>query len=149
MDIREYIAVDTTSPTGLVWIKRRKSNMVGSPAFTTVNGGGYYCGMFNSKRVLAHRVVFYLVNGHWPSMTDHMDGNRQNNNPLNLREVTALENQQNQQHCRGWSLHRGRYRVQIRVNKVLQSVGMFDTPEEARKAYLDAKGKYHNGWCKV
>lgn len=44
----------------------------------------------------AHRVAFALTHGHWPrGHIDHVDGNRANNAPENLRDVTYLENNKN------------------------------------------------------
>ena len=49
-------------------------------------GNGYHYISINGKRVLAHRLVFKWVHGVDPlSEVDHIDRNRANNSPFNLR----------------------------------------------------------------
>ncbi len=44
----------------------------------------------------AHRVVFALVHGRWPTnVIDHLNRCRQDNRPENLRDVTVAENLKN------------------------------------------------------
>lgn len=45
--------------------------------------------------ISAHRAVFALVHGRWPDLeVDHVDGNRTNNRPANLRELPHAANMQ-------------------------------------------------------
>ena len=46
-------------------------------------------------KILGHQLVFYKFNGFIPDMIDHIDRNRSNNNPLNLRPTTSQENRIN------------------------------------------------------
>lgn len=46
--------------------------------------------------LIAHRVVFEIHNGHWPVFEiDHIDQDRTNNKPTNLRDVTHRVNLSN------------------------------------------------------
>jgi hypothetical protein len=47
-----------------------------------------------------HRIVFGLVHGYLPAYVDHIDRDKTNNHPNNLREVTNTEN------CRNTSLRK-------------------------------------------
>lgn len=50
---------------------------------------------YNNKyvRLFVHRVVFAIYNNKWPKgIIDHIDGNRSNNNPKNLRDVDNSQN---------------------------------------------------------
>jgi hypothetical protein len=89
-----------------------------------------------------HRIIWALVHGVWPNEIDHWDGDPANNRISNLRKVTRGENQQNTT-ARGTSDNHGRWRARIRINYELINLGMYDTEEEAHRAYLDAKRKYH------
>jgi hypothetical protein len=49
----------------------------------------------------AHRVVWLLHTGVWPQfVVDHINGDRHDNRPSNLRDVTHAENQLNQRYHR-------------------------------------------------
>lgn len=50
---------------------------------------------YRSKRIAltAHRVVFAIVHGHWPRHeVDHINRDRSDNRPINLRDVTHALN---------------------------------------------------------
>ncbi|AZF94572.1 HNH endonuclease [Pectobacterium phage Khlen] len=145
LNIKDYIAVDISSPTGLVWIKQASRNTkVGTPAFTSQGSNQYYRGGFNHKSYLAHRVVFFLTHGYWPKQVDHIDGVRTNNNPANLRVITPAENQHNKR-VKGYYLDKrsGKWLSKIRIDGRVQWLGLYTTKQEAHAVYLDAKRKTH------
>ena len=103
---------------------------------------------------LVHRVIWLYMTGTWPkNVIDHIDGDPTNNVWGNLRDVPMSVNMQNQKrHHRsnkvgliGVDAHNGRWRAQIVIDYTKKHLGMFDTPEEAHQAYLDAKRKHHLG----
>lgn len=68
----------------------------GQEAFACVNAHGYKVGSIYNRKYYGHRVVFALAHGRWPvAEIDHIDGDRANNHPDNLREVTPSENSRN------------------------------------------------------
>ena len=97
--IKEYLKVDSTSKTGLRWIKNKGTRAkAGQEAFTTVRGDGYYGGSFTNKHYQAHKIIMFLEHGKWSNYslhTDHIDGNKLNNSIDNLRFVTPTSNQRN------------------------------------------------------
>ena len=101
-----------------------------------------------NKWFSVHRIVFYAFVGfdiNDPTkQIDHIDRNRLNNNINNLRVLTNQQNQFNRIN-RGyiWNEASKKYQAYIRVNKILKSLGYFQTEEEAHQAYLDAKKIYH------
>jgi hypothetical protein len=99
-----------------------------------------------------HRIVYWLHNPDWDifnthrdNFIDHIDGNPSNNNIENLRVVTNQQNQWNQTRAKGYSwdkIHK-KWRASISINKKTKYLGLFELEEDAHKAYLDAKEKYH------
>ncbi len=75
---------------------------------------------------------------------DHIDRNRINNKVDNLRIISHQHNLWNKEY-KGYSYrpNRNKYFSRIAVNGKVISIGYFKTEEEARKAYLTAKAKYH------
>jgi len=75
---------------------------------------------------------------------DHTDHQTLDNRRANIRIVTPSENQHNNR-GKGYSLHTPthKYRARITVNATVKHIGYFDTPSEARAAYLAAKRTYH------
>lgn len=102
----------------------------------------------------AHRIVFAMTTGAWPSdQLDHRNGIRHDNRPDNLREAAgALQQQQNMKFSKrnasgfrgvGWHKASQRWRAYIGVRGRTIHLGLFDTPEEAHAAHLAAKKTHH------
>lgn len=76
-----------------IWNKR----LAGKPAINSKQGMGYLHGTIFNVKFLAHRVAYALHTGQWPLFTiDHIDGNKKNNRPSNLRDVQHKVNCRNQ-----------------------------------------------------
>lgn len=61
----------------------------GKRALAALNGDGYPCGTLLNYRLTAHRVIFCMIHGRWPTLTDHIDGHQRNNSKSNLRDVKS------------------------------------------------------------
>lgn len=102
-----------------------------------------------------HRVVFAMAHGRWPSCeVDHLNGNKMDNRPENLREATRAINQQNLRTAKSHNklgvlgvthTRKGRFRASIVIDKKSKHLGHFDTIEEAHAAYVAAKRELHAG----
>jgi hypothetical protein len=141
--------------TGLFLWKMSKSNRIkiGDNSGYVTNTG-YICIKINSKKYLAHRLVWLYMYGYMPKNdVDHINGIRNDNILLNLREATRSENLQNLKTHHsdnkigllGVCFHKRikKFHAQIKLNYKNNSLGYFDTPEKAHQAYLDAKRKLH------
>jgi len=112
------------------------------------NKGGYKILCINRKTYLVHRIIAYLFIGlnidNPKEIIDHIDRNPSNNKIENLRIVSKLENQWNTD-AKGYNFRKdkNKWRARIKVNYKEIHLGHFDTEEEARQSYLDAKAFYH------
>ena len=112
---------------------------------------GYKSIKINQKRKTLHRFIYYAHNREWNisdgsknNYIDHIDGNRLNNDIINLRVVTSQQNNFNTR-AKGfyWNKRDKKWMAKIGINKKQICLGYFHTEEEARNCYLEAKEKYH------
>ena len=87
-----------------------------------------------------HRVVWFLHYGSVPKMLDHIDGDKLNNRVENLRPTTNGLNQRNKLSygvCKfkGVCIEYGKYVCRSRQDGKLIRIGLFETAEEAARAY--------------
>jgi hypothetical protein len=112
----------------------------------SLNNIGYRVINVKGKLYLSHRLIYIYHNGEIADglHIDHIDRIRSNNNIENLRLVTRQENQWNLP-AKGFHIHKpnNKFRAQIKVSGKLIHLGLFNTEEEARKAYLEAKKEFH------
>ena len=127
---------------------------IGEPTGWLSNNGYMSIGL-NSKVYLAHRLAWLYMTGKWPKdEIDHINGNPLDNRWNNLREASSTINKQNQRKARidnlgtgllGAYLYKDKFRSAITVDGKQFHLGVFNTKEEAHRAYIKAKRKYHAG----
>ena len=90
-----------------------------------------------------HRVILGLNRGD-KRQGDHINHATLDNRRVNIRIVTQSENMQNRR-AKGysWNTASKKYHARIMVNSVNRNLGLYDTREEARAAYVAAKRVYH------
>ena len=147
--IRDY---ENYSVSSFGRVYSNKTNRILKPGRNT---GGYYhvdlCKNGKGKPHLINRLVAiaFLPNHDNKSMVDHIDGNKTNNNIINLRWATRSQNSYNQDIHKDnttgfkgvtWYKSRQKYVAQIRINGKNKHLGYFQRAEDASQAY-DAKAK--------
>jgi len=171
--IRESFRLDPNSPTGLVWLERplahfqnerrqRQANAknAGKPAGTSGwDGKRAVNGIWLAgARLQASRIVFALAYGYDPGSkdVDHIDGDRSNNDPSNLRAITHAQNCMNRNTGRNpasgvtgvyWNQKIQRYLVFIKANGVQRYLGCYADKEDAITARREGEKKYHGEYA--
>ena len=145
-DLFDRLYVDSTSPTGLRWARQINSRALkDQPAgsltkrYCTVSIGG--------QRFACHRIIAALTTGvDRPDMeVDHVDRNRLNNHPFNLRWATRSGQMRNKTN---WGKYaQGVYKEKANLSKPFRAsvfrggkqlrLGRYATEHEAHQAYLN------------
>ena len=99
---------------------------------------------------LAHRLIWLWHTGDDPGglLVDHKDQDPTNNCFTNLRLATDPQNQINANQ-KGYCFHKeaGRWEAYIHIDQVKHYLGLHDTEEEARAAYLTAARETFGEFC--
>jgi len=123
-----------------------------TPALACVDKSGHLFGRIFDHMFFAHRVVFALMNGHWPvNSVDHINGVPADNRISNLRDVTHKENMRNQKRGKantsghiGVSANKrlGKWAAHITVNGQQKHLGFHEQLKDAVNARLAAEKVY-------
>jgi len=156
--IRDFF--DYTPETGeLRWRignkRRKKGELAGVSA---ANEKGRITVGFKGILIRAHILIWAYQTGNWPNnQIDHINENPADNRWENLRLATKSENMRNITLIKsntsgfkgvGWSKASKKWRSYIKADGVSYHLGLFDTKEEAAKAYIDASKKLHGIFSK-
>lgn len=135
----------TLNSDGELFWKRSKGTVKAGQPVGYISSDGYRRCTFNGENFLNHRVVYYLETGIDPGDMDidHIDRNRMNNRIDNLRLVNQQQNKSNTE-GKGYCFRKksNKWSSQICVNYKDIHLGLFDTRELARDAYVQAKRHY-------
>ena len=142
----------------LFWLHRPNARKewntrhAGKEAFTA-KSGRYRHGSVNNVLFYAHRVIWAIETGAWPTdEIDHINGNGLDNTWQNLRKATRFQNMKNLKKpstntsgYKGVSKHTevNKWIARIRSDGKLMCLGNFETKEEAYAAYCKASAKLH------
>ncbi len=156
-EVRECLSYCPVSGV-LTWKKKvAQRTRVGGIAGQLNKVSGYWQCSFKSRSHQAHRLAFFWMTAAWPiGHIDHKNGDRADNRWENLRDVTRVENSQNQRRSHfdnkscgllgvTWNKRDKRWSAAVWVGGKRKHIGNFFTPEQAHSAYLVAKRVLHSG----
>jgi hypothetical protein len=160
-----HMALAYDPDTGsLVWKRRANCSPQWNGRFAGKEAGyilrhGYRLIEINNQPFLAHRLVWLIFYGEWPSYEiDHMNGIRADNRIANLREATREENGRNQKkHKDGrsrfkgvsWAKWAGRWEANIRLCGKKKRLGYFVSEEDAADAYNAAAAESYGEFARL
>lgn len=138
--------------TGLFSWRVRASNRVKvGTVCNNKDGHGYVRVRIDTVSYWAARLAWFYVHKRWPTNDiDHINGVKDDNRIVNLREATRSQNLANRRTLRNglkgvcYDKKNGRWIAQVSANKQIVFRQLFDTEEEAHRAYLKA-AKLHHG----
>ena len=147
-------------PDGIMYARSHMNgvetkNETWKPIRFTKGSRGYKCCNLTIDEIpislLEHRIVYYAHNQDWDiwdssmdNYIDHYNQKKDDNRIENLHVVTHQENMWNT-NAKGyyWNETKQKWCAQITRDGIVKSIGSFDTEEDARNAYLEAKAKLH------
>jgi len=146
-EIEKYFIYDINEPNVIRW-KIANSNCINVNSIAgTLSTNGYVVVCLNRKFFGVHRIIYQIVNNidRLDFEIDHIDGDKKNNNPNNLRPANRSTNMMNirkkglntSSKYKGVSYckEKGRWKCRIRLNYRLIGLGYFGNEVDAAIAY--------------
>lgn len=149
-DISDFLSKQNPLLSVNAWNARWANKPAGNINKTT----GYLKVKFRNKNLFNHRIIYLMTYGYLPRnlVIDHVDGDKLNNSPFNLRAISDTENKQNQRYAHnnsklqvlGVSLtSSGKYQARISIYGEDKYLGSFNDIDSAACAYREAKKLFH------
>jgi hypothetical protein len=118
---------------------------------------GYVVIKIDGRKYKAHRLAWLYTHGDWPSGDlDHINGCPLDNRLCNLRIATNAQNQANSRRDDGKAtpkgvkaLPGGRFQARITFQGHLRTLGTFDSPESAERAYIAAAREHYGSFARA
>lgn len=145
----------------LIWTcAGQRSDRNGMQAGNVSTTDGYRYIKFRQKRILAHRVVFFMFHGFVPKEIDHINTVRDDNRIENLRDAITHSNNLGNQSIQSrnkssrfkgvcWDKNRSKWMASIKHNRKVKYLGRFDSENDAAKAYNNASIEIYGNFANI
>lgn len=138
--------LDYNPNTGWFIRKRQINNRCAGTIAGSFTEDGYITIGIDGERFLAHRLAWLYIYGEWPSNDiDHKDRDKSNNSINNLRLAIGGINNYNRDAqinnilgVKGVKRHGNKYIARRTINGHTMYLGLFNSVEEAQRAYDEA-----------
>lgn len=107
---------------------------------------GYREIMVDGVFIREHHIIYFFVTGDWPTLVDHINGDKADNRFVNLRLVDAATNSRNRTNWVGekklLGAHKtpyGKWSACITADAERFHLGVFETEQLAHEAYVNAR----------
>jgi HNH endonuclease/AP2 domain len=154
--LRELLHYNPETGSFIWKIATSNRGAVGTVAGYMLNTG-YRSITLDGKTYLAHRLAWFYVNGEWPEGDlDHINLDKDDNSIANLRPATRSQNmsngslrKDNKSGITGvtWFKSSQKWRASIQKDGKSYHIGLFDTVEEAAKAYAEVAKNLHGEYA--
>jgi len=148
---------DSGSFTWLVSRGGAHPRAIGDEAGTICKG--YTTISIFKKKIAAHRLAWFFVNGKWPSsVLDHINRDKTDNRIANLREASVSQNGFNSVSHKdsvsgikgvSWHAVANKWQVKLRANGKTHYLGLYADKNDASSAYNTAAIKFHGDFAKL
>lgn len=128
------------------------SRLSGKEALNSIGSNGQLFGSIFGRKYKAHRVIWLIATGDWPTgVIDHINGNPTDNRLSNLRDVSNAENLKNASLSKGntsgfcgvhWHSKNKKWQAKIGVAGRTVHLGYFDSVVEAANARAQANSDF-------
>ena len=134
------------------------SQFAGKEALTSTTSHGYRSGRIFRKTFSAHRVIWAIQTGAWPSEIDHINGDPSDNRWVNLRIATRSENTRNRgipvsnnSGVKGVSQRRRDTKWRAHISHLGKQIhlGYFNCRTAAAFAYARASREFHGDFGRL
>lgn len=138
--------------------KTWNTQFAGREAFTTISTTGYFYGNVFDKKHFTHRVAFAIMEGRYPDIVDHIDGDKLNNRFANLREADRSGNARNVAPAWNgssrylgvsWARRGSKWYACITVDGRTKSLGRHASEIDAARAYDEAATQYYGEFARL
>ena len=135
----------------LFWKSHRRPGLIGKEAgdiHRKKDSTSQYTRVrIDGESLCRHVVVFMMHHGHRPHIVDHINGDKVDDRIENLRPASRSQNNTNSKPytdtgLKGVSFWGKKFRATISLDGAKKHIGMFDTAEEAARAYDDEALRY-------
>jgi hypothetical protein len=145
--------------TGIFIWKISKGRVKENDIAGNIHKNGYVNIKIDGLMYRSHRIAWIYIHGNLPNNEiDHINGIKNDNRIINLRQANHSENQKNCEKYKtnksgfkgvSWDKSSNKWTAQAQLNGKKYNLGRFVMVEQAAEAYKDFAIKHHGDFCNI